>query len=286
MNTIYRRVLPLLFALAVPAAAVAQSLPTSQPPFLRVIREDVKPGRGAEHTRHEMGWPAAFEKANSPDYYLAMESLTNNEAWYVIPAASYAAMGEAMARERGPALAAEMDRLGRLDGDLLNGWRAIELRARPEMSHGAYPDTSKQRFWEVSVFRMRPGGERAFADVAKAYAAAADRAGVKPAYRVYEVQAGMPGPTFFIFSSVTSFGDFDKALADGEATMKAMTEADAPIGKKFEEGLINAETFRLRLSPEMSYVPKEVRAADPAFWMPKKPAPVKAAATKAPAPAK
>ena len=35
--------------------------------------------------------------------------------------------------------------------------------------------------------------------------------------------------------------------------------------------MVNVETQRLRLDPDMSYVPKEVRAQDPAFWTPKKP---------------
>ena len=63
-------------------------LPTSQPKLLTIVREEVKPGRAADHANHEAGWPAAFEKAMSPDYYLAMTSLTGpSEAWYVIPQA-------------------------------------------------------------------------------------------------------------------------------------------------------------------------------------------------------
>jgi hypothetical protein len=81
----------------------------------------------------------------------------------------------------------------------------------------------------------------------------------------------MPTPTYVIFSSVSSFGEFDRMVADGDATMKAMGADDEPIWKKFNEGLINSETMRFRLSPEMSYVPKETRASDPAFWGPKKP---------------
>jgi hypothetical protein len=41
--------------------------------------------------------------------------------------------------------------------------------------------------------------------------------------------------------------------------------------------MINAETQRFRLDPNMCYVPKEVRASDPTFWNPKKPATAKPA---------
>jgi hypothetical protein len=267
MSTLSTRVLSLLLV-AAPLPVLAQGLPTTQPAFLRIVREEVKLGRGAEHAKLEAGWPAAFERAKSPDYYLAMDSLTGSEAWFVQPAASYSAMGEAMAREQDPALSLELDRLRRADGDLISGLRIIELRARPDLSRGTYPDIGKQRFWEITVFQMRPGGGSAFADVAKMYGSAAEKAGRTMGYRVYEVTAGMPTPTFFVFSSVSAFADFDKLVSEDEATMKAAP----PDGfKGFDERLMSSETYRMQLSPQMSYVPKEVRASDPAFWMPKKP---------------
>jgi len=262
--------LTLFLLLLVPAGALAQGLPTTQPPFLRIIREDVKPGHVADHTITESGWPAAFAKAKWPDSYLAWESMTNNEVWFTIPHASYAAMGESLAREADPAIAPELARLSKADGEHLNSIRTIELRARPELSHGAYPNLAGQRFWEVTIFRLRPGSEEAWTKAVNSYKAAAGRAGRKMSFRVYEVVAGMPSPTYFVFSSAAKFGDFDTMIADGEATMKAMTPEDAPIGKEFNQGLINTETFRFRLSPEMSYVSDEVRASDPGFWKPKK----------------
>ncbi len=62
-------------------------------------------------------------------------------------------------------------------------------------------------------------------------------------------------------------------MAAGEATMKgANAEERAALDKFGKEALVNEETHRFRVDPEMSYVPKEVRAQDPAFWLPKKPA--------------
>jgi hypothetical protein len=273
MSTFSTRVLSLLLLTATPLPALAQGLPTTQPAFLRITREEVKVGRGAEHAKLEAGWPAAFERAKSPDFYLAMDSLTNNEAWFVQPAASYSAMGEAMAREQDPALSGELDRLRRADADMISGVRTIELRARPELSRGTYPEIGKQRFWEITVFQMRPGGASAFADVAKMYGTASEKAGRTIGYRVYEVTAGMPTPTFFLFTSVGAFADFDKLVTEDEATFKA-TPPDA--FKAFDEKLISTETYRMQLNPQMSYVPRDVRESDPAFWMPKKPAAPKA----------
>ena len=49
-------------------------------------------------------------------------------------------------------------------------------------------------------------------------------------------------------------------------------EEGAALQKLMLEGVVNVETQRFRLDAVQSYVPKETRAQDPAFWMPKKPA--------------
>jgi len=58
------------------AQAQSQGLPTSHPSLITIIREEVKVGRAADHAKIEAGWPAAFGRKNSTDYYLAMTSLT------------------------------------------------------------------------------------------------------------------------------------------------------------------------------------------------------------------
>src|SRR5688572_8690758 len=97
--------------------AFAQALPTTQPNLLQIIREEVKLGHGADHTKTEAGWPAAFEKAKSPYFYLALTSMTGaNEVWYVIPYESHAAMADEMKQSNeDPVLAAELARLSKVD---------------------------------------------------------------------------------------------------------------------------------------------------------------------------
>jgi len=257
--------------LAGASTALAQSLPTSQPNLLQIYREEVKVGHVADHVKVEAGWPAAFEKAQSPYTYIALASMTGpNEVWFVSPFASHEAMADSLKREDEPTLAAELARLQKADSEHISGVRSILAMARKDLSRGAFPEVSKQRFYEVTIFRVRPGHERSFAEAAKAYGAAAGRGAPDVSYRVYEVLAGMPSPTYLVFSSVTAYGAFDKMMADGEAMMKAATAEEMNVLQKFSaEGLVNSETIRMRLDPQMSYVPKDVRAADPAFWMPK-----------------
>jgi len=268
------------------ASASAQgSLPTSQPNYLTIIREEVKAGREADHERIEAGWPAAYEKAKSPDYYLAYVSITgHNEAWFIVPSDSHKAMADTMKRETDDAvLAAEIKRLQRADADVVNNFTVIQTMARKDLSMGAFPDVAKTRFAQVTIFRVRPGHERGFEDAARAYGSAAKRSAPNTSFRVYQVIAGIPGPTYLVFSSVQSFAEFDRAMQDGMAIMKGATPDEQNALEKFSaEGLANAETQRFRIDPAMSYVPKEARASDPAFWMPKKPAPAAKPTTKSP----
>lgn len=246
-----------------------QGLPTSQPSLVTIIREAVKPGRTAEHARIESGWPAAFGRVSSPDYYLAMVSITGEpQAWYIIPSASNAAYGEQMKRyDNDPATTAELDRLSRADAEVLDGTRTIQAIARPDLSLGAFPDLAKQRFWEISIARVRPGHEADFDAAAKAYGAAAQRAAPNTSYRVYQVLAGMPTPTYIIFSSVANYADFDQMFADGMKTMQGATATEqATLQKYSTDAAVSWETNRFRLDPKQSYVSRETRATDPAFW--------------------
>lgn len=270
--------LTLVLSIVAPHVALAQTLPASQPNLITIAREEVKLGRDADHAKIEAGWPAAYEKAKSPDYYLAMTSMTGApEAWYITAYASHAAIGDSLKREDGDAaLTAELTRLRRADADVITSVRTIQARARTELSSGTYPDLAKQRFFEFTWFRVRPGHEPQFEAAAKAYGSAVKRSGTKASYRVYEVVAGVPGPTYLIISSVAAYSEFDQAMSDGDKIVKsANAEEGATLQKLMLEGVVNVETQRFRVDPVQSYVPKETRAQDPAFWMPKKPAAAK-----------
>jgi hypothetical protein len=264
------------------ATALAQGLPTTQPKFLHIYREGVKIGRSADHSKWEAGWPAAFEKAKFPDTYIALESVTGpTEVWYVSPYASQAAFGESMARQNADAaLAAETERLSRGDAEFVSEVNAIEAVARPELSYGAFPDLSTMRFWEITTFRVKPGHGAEFAAAAKAWAAASARSAPSANWRTYEVVAGAPDGTYLVMGSVASFAEFDKTLADGDATWKGLTFDERTAMQKFSgDATLSSVTNRYRLDPRQSYVTAETRQKDPAFWMPKA-APAKVATKK------
>jgi hypothetical protein len=261
--------LRLAFALAATGSAFGQAgWPVVQPKLLTIVRESVKPGRGEDHARHEAGWPAAFEKAKSTDYYIALTSMTGApEAWYVIPSESHAARAASMKRwDSDPALGAELSRLSARDAEFIDGLRVIEAVGRPDLGLGQFPETAKMRFYEVNLFTVRPGQTVGFETVMKKYAVARQRVAPKSSYRVYMVVAGMPGPTYIIFSSTDDFGNFDQLMADHQNALSSATPDEVAEFEKWGQYVLREETQRFRLDPAQSYVASEVRDQDPGFW--------------------
>ena len=124
--------------------------------------------------------------------------------------------------DKDAAMTAELERLSRAGCRGSERYPTIQAIARTDLSMGAYPDLAKQRFWEITVFRVRPGHD---ADLRRPPRRTSRRARSTPGaqFRTYEVIAGMPQPTFVLFSSVTSYGAFDQMLQDNVKTMQAFT---------------------------------------------------------------
>jgi hypothetical protein len=264
----------LMFALALiclPLASAQNGLPATQPKHLTIIREQVKVGRSADHARNEAGWPAALEKAKNPDYYLALTSMTGpTEAWYLIPSESYTAEAASMKRDaKDPVLSAEVDRLTLKDADYINGSTTVQLMARPDLSLGKFPNVSKIRFYEISLFYARPGQEEKLETLMKTYAVVRKRVAPESSYRVYTVVAGMLDSTYLVISSVEDYAEFDRLMAEGEKVFSSTTPEEKAQFDKWGECVLKSENNRFRVDPVQSYVSKEVRASDPDFWMTK-----------------
>jgi hypothetical protein len=264
------RTLALLAISALPlfSAESAPGLPTSQPKLLTIEREFVKAGRRADHARNEAGWPAAMEKAKSPEYYVALTSMSGaSEAWYLIPHESHAAVAAAMKHDdKNPELSAELERLAARDAEFVDRVQTIQAKARLDLSFGKFPDVAKIRFYEITLYSVKPGHNGDFDEIAKAYGAARGRVAPNSSYRVYEVIAGMPDTTYIVMSSVEDYGDFDGAMADHDKTMAAANAEEQKWFGKYGDTVSKAETNRYRLDPGQSYVPQETRAKDPEFW--------------------
>lgn len=79
----------------------------------------------------------------------------------------------------------------------------------------------------------------------------------------------MNGSNYMVFTSVDTFADFDRVMADGNTIMAGMSEREgAAIAKAFTEDVQNVVTNRYRLNPRMTYPSPDWRAADPVSGTP------------------
>jgi hypothetical protein len=260
---------------ATSSLAAQAALPATQPNRLVIFREFVKPGHNADHEKLEVGWPAAYAKAKSTAYYLALTSMTGaNEAWYISNYESWKALGDQNKSDAGNAsLTTELDRLSKADGEHLTNTISIHAIGRPDLSHGAFPEMAKQRVFEISWYRVRLGHEAAFEAAVKVVQKAFAKALPQSSYRIYQVVGGVVNPAFLVFSSGASYEVFDAGMAMDAALNAAYSPEDRAMLQKFAlEGLLNVETQRFAMNGPMSYVAAETIAQDPGFWRPKKPA--------------
>lgn len=260
-----------LAAFILAGSLAAQSM--GPPAYLQIFREQVKYGHAGAHAQTESGWPRAFARAKLKNNYMALTSTYGpSEAWFVEGHESMAeidAINKAIAAT--PGLEAELDRLQQGDAAHVSGADAILARFVPEASNPGEVNLGEIRAWEITIFRVRPGKEASFFEGANLFKSVVQQAKVSAPWASYEVQAGIPGPTYLVFSPHKSLAEIDQNTGNGAAIGKAMNEE---IMKKFgtlSEGFVSVQTIVFGVSPEMSYPTAEWVASDPAFWN-KKPA--------------
>ncbi len=209
-----------LFLLAVvsllvsPVVAQAQDQPYSGPPkVIRIIREEVKVGKGTVHEANETAWARTFADAKSPDNWIGMDSTTgNNEAWFV---SGYDTMSDMEKRtiqalNTVPALRAIDTKYSSQDGEFVSSTRSVVAVYRDDLSYqGLKTNVGLFRYLYVTTVRVRPGHESEFVEATKISRAAHEKATVPERWSVFEVTEGMPRGTYLIFEPLKSMADVD-----------------------------------------------------------------------------
>jgi hypothetical protein len=135
------------------------------------------------------------------------------------------------------------------------------LSYRPEEAIKALPNA---RYFQIAIFRSRPGTAMDFAEVMRIRNAALDRVNADRPELGYQILSGTSSGTFVFLSPMTSLKAIDETMArlwaygDGSgrhATNKITSEAE-----------ITREQFLFRVEPRISYVSESFAAAAPEFW--------------------
>ncbi len=255
-------------ALACLLACTLSAQNMGPPPYLQIVREEVKAGHGAPHAQTEAGWPRAFGKAKIANNYIALTTMYGpTEAWFVEGHGSIAEIDAVnKAIEATPGLSQELDRLSMADAAHIGAVRTLLARFSPESSNPGELNLAEARAWEVTVFRVRPGKEASFFEGAKLYQSMVQQAKAEAPWATYEVMAGMPGPTYLVFAPHKTLAEIDPATGAGAAIQKVMNEETMKKFGALSEGFISVENFVFAPSPEMSYMSAEWMKQDPKYW--------------------
>ncbi len=253
-------------------SAVAQEPMPGPPKVLTIIREFVKPGRtGSMHEKSESAFVTAFANANWPEHYLAVDSMSGTpRALFLVGYDSFEAWEkDTLSTMKNPALNTALEHASLADADLLTSTDSSSFVLREEYSQRAGVDIAHMRYFEISVYHVRPGHREDWDALVKMYKAATEKM-PEIHWAMFEGVYGNPDGTYLIFNPMKSLAETDRAFA----LDKQMMEAMGPEGmKKLSElaaaAVESSQTNLFMFNPKESYPPDAWVKADPDFWKPK-----------------
>ncbi len=270
--------------------AVAQEMSEGAmppPKVLVMFREFVKPGKsGSAHEKSESNFVQAMADAKWPTHYLALTSLSGRpRALFLTPYDSFDAWEkDNLATMKNKTLSDAMDKAMMTDGDLLSDADQTVATYSEELSLRPNVDLPHMRYFEISLFHVKPGHRAEWADIVRRVKVAYDK--IPDAHwATYEVAYGQQeGTTYIVFSALKSASEIDHEFAEdkdfaaamGEDGMKKLSELESSA---MEPGASNLFAF----SPSMSYISEDWIKADPDFWKPAAPAAAPKKSAKKPA---
>src|SRR4029077_5240786 len=185
---------------------------TAPPRLVVLVYQRFPFAKAAESGKGLAAAARACANLEVPNSWIVLDSVTgDSEVLSFDPFDSFAQIGEAFAKW-GPIYAAHAE-LGKFQAQIvgaLASQRTIVAERRVDLSYRANRiDLSKARFLQVLEVRLHPGHEGEFAEAFKNLSAAYEKTKSDLPWVVYQVNAGMPSPTFFAFVPMTTLAQND-----------------------------------------------------------------------------
>ena len=261
-----------LMSIAAGTAAIAQTpAGDGPPPVLVIYREDVKPGMSAAHNKLETGWPKAFAKANTPNHYIALVSMSGpGDALFVEPRTSFAEIEKiSKEMEKNTLLGAELQKLQHDDGALLSGARGMILTLNSELSRPGGTQVAHTRYVSVTTYRVRPGRNAEFTEFRQLLKSVNESNKTSNYFALYNVATGAPTGTFMLFRLLASLKELDPDPSRQTMAQMLGSDRQKKLNELVQSFMLSSENTLYEVKADMSYVDKGLMAADK-FWEPKK----------------
>lgn len=272
--TEYLLISSLFFGCLGTIAAQEKSEGMHQPPkVLNIMREFTKPGKGGmSHEKTEAAFVQAMRGAKWPTHYLAADSLSGKpRTLFFTGFDSFEAMEkDAKAMEKKSALSAAMDHAAAVDGELLSDTDAGDFAFREDLSLRSGVDIAHMRYFEISLFHVKPGHDKDWEALVKMYQTAFEK--IPDAHwATYQAVYGQSDGTYIVFNPMKSASEIDRGFAQGKQFEAAMGEEGMKKLSELSAATIeSSQTNLFAFNPRMSYASDDWVKADPDFWQPKK----------------
>ena len=271
------KISPLLLGLSIAvtgtSVAVAQDTPAKPPAVIQIMREYVKPGKGgAQHDKTEAAFVALMNKAKLQGHYVALNSMSGKtRALYIARYSSFAAWeADNKIIDKSASLGAEFDKAAAADGELLESLDSSVFTYDEDLSYHPHPDVSHARYYEITVFHVRPGHRKDWYDVTKNYKEANDKAGTTQHWAAYEIAYGGEGGTYLAITARNSLTEIDTGIAEGKKIAAALggEEGMRKLDEAFWGAIDSVHTELFSINPKQSYPEEQWLKGDPEFWKP------------------
>jgi hypothetical protein len=125
------------------------------------------------------------------------------------------------------------------------------------------------RYFEISLYRVRPGHRHDWEELVKLVKAAYDKV-PDTHWATFEAMYGQEGATYVVFVPMKSLKEVDDGFTKDKQFVAAMGEDGMKRLAELESSAIEFTQSNLfEFSPSMSYPRDEWIKADPDFWKPK-----------------
>jgi hypothetical protein len=277
MHTLVRNFC-LCCAALLPLAAVAPALYAQEdgPPNVLVIdREFLKPGKsGMLHNNTESAIVKAFGDAKEASHYFALDSMSGpSRTLFLFGYDSFADWEKEMKAIRGnKALSTRLDQAAQADGDLLTGYESAAAVLRPDLSlnKGSINGT---RYFEMTVFIIKPGHEHDFEELAKTYIETFRKINPETHWDTFEIMYGNPmpgiagGDIFLIVNTIKSLAETDKSIKDSDKFAKELGSAGMQkVSELTAASVASANTQLFAINPRLSNPRPGWVKSEPDFW--------------------
>src|SRR5712692_4128121 len=263
----------LLLSCILRASAQGEDFPNlagTPPKLLVVVHQEFKSGKAGERRKIEVAISRACDQLAVPNSWIDFESISGPpEALFFDPFDSFEHLDTAFV-EWGRIFTAhpEIARMQEELQSLVASERTIIAVRRDDLGYRPQSiDFSKARFMRVLEVRLNPGHESEFVEAFRILAHAYETIKADTPWVVYQVNVGMPSPTFIVFLPMHAIKQNDDLLNWRRSLREAQgEEATRRADQIARDAYLSTESNLYVFSPEMSHVSREFAAGDPQFW--------------------